>query len=47
MWIVPNDGPVPDFEAGQFLTLCLSNPANEGKIVRRAYSIVSHPENKE
>ncbi|MBT4550271.1 MAG: ferredoxin--NADP reductase [Nitrosopumilus sp.] len=45
--IVPNDGPVPDFEAGQFLTLGLPNPENAGKIVRRAYSIASHPENKE
>ena len=45
--IVPNDGPVPDFEPGQFLTLGLPNPANDGKIVRRAYSIASHPENKE
>ena len=45
--IVPNDGPVPDFEAGQFLTLGLSNPLDGGKIVRRAYSIASHPENKE
>ena len=47
MRIVPKDGPVPDFEAGQFLTLGLPNPANDGKIVRRAYSIASHPENKE
>ena len=47
MRIVPNDVPVPDFEAGQFLTLGLPNPANDGKIVRRAYSIASHPENKE
>ena len=45
--IVPNDVPVPDFEAGQFLTLGLPNPENAGKIVRRAYSIASHPENKE
>ena len=47
MRIVPNEAPVPDFEAGQFLTLGLPNPANDGKIVRRAYSIASHPENKE
>ena len=45
--IVPNEGSVPDFEAGQFLTLGLPNPENAGKIVRRAYSIASHPENKE
>jgi len=47
MRIVPKEGPVPDFEAGQFLTLGLPNPAENGKIVRRAYSIASHPENKE
>ena len=47
MRIVPNEDPVPDFQAGQFLTLGLPNPENEGKIVRRAYSIASHPENKE
>jgi len=47
MRIVPNECPVPDFEAGQFLTLGLPNPANDGKIVRRAYSIASHPENKD
>ncbi|MFB5601337.1 MAG: FAD-binding oxidoreductase, partial [Nitrosopumilus sp.] len=47
MRIVPKDGPVPDYEAGQFLTLGLANPLDNGKIVRRAYSIASHPENKE
>ena len=47
MRIVPNEGPVPDFKAGQFLTLGLPNPLDGGKIVRRAYSIASHPENKE
>lgn len=47
MRIVPKDGPVPDYEAGQFLTLGLPNPLDGGKIVRRAYSIASHPENKD
>ena len=47
MRIVPKEGPVPDFEAGQFLTLGLPNPVENGKVVRRAYSIASHPENKE
>ena len=47
MRFVPNDGPVPDYKAGQFITLGLSNPAEGGKIVRRAYSIASHPENKD
>ncbi len=45
--VVPKDDPVPDFQAGQFITLGLANPAEGGKIVRRAYSIASHPENKE
>jgi ferredoxin/flavodoxin---NADP+ reductase len=43
--ITPTDGPVPDFKAGQFVTVGLHNP-NEGKIVRRAYSIASPPEQK-
>ena len=47
MRIVPKEGPVPDFEAGQFLTLGLPNKADKDKMVRRAYSIASHPENKE
>ncbi len=45
--LVPKDVPVPDFRAGQFITLGLPNPVEGGKIVRRAYSIASHPENKE
>jgi len=45
--LVPKDGPVPEFQAGQFITLGLPNPAEGGKIVRRAYSIASHPENRE
>lgn len=44
--IVPKEGEVPDFKAGQFITLGLPNPNEGGKIVRRAYSIASHPENK-
>jgi ferredoxin--NADP+ reductase len=47
MRIVPKEGSVPDFEAGQFLTLGLPNKADGDKIVRRAYSIASHPENKD
>ena len=47
MRIVPKEGPVPDYKAGQFITLGLANPADNGKIVRRAYSIASHPENKD
>ena len=45
--LVPNEGPVPEFEAGQFITLGMPNPNEGGKIVRRAYSIASHPENRE
>ncbi len=45
--LVPNDGPVPEYKAGQFITLGLANPADNGKIVRRAYSIASHPENRD
>lgn len=45
--MVPNDGPVPDYKPGQFITLGLPNPVEGGKIVRRAYSIASHPENKD
>ena len=43
--IKPSDGPVPDFKAGQFVTLGLHIPS-EGKIVRRASSIASPPEQK-
>ena len=44
--LVPKDGPVPEYQAGQFITLGLPNPVEGGKIVRRAYSIASHPENR-
>jgi len=44
--LVPNDGEVPDYKPGQFITIGLPNPAEGGKLVRRAYSIASHPENK-
>ena len=44
--IVPENG-IPDYLAGQFLTLGIT-VANEGyKTVKRAYSIASNPENKE
>ena len=44
--VVPKDGIVPDYEAGQFLTLGFPIPEENYKLVRRAYSIASHPENK-
>ncbi len=46
MRLVPNDGVVPQYEAGQFITIGLPNPNEGNKIVRRAYSIASHPENR-
>lgn len=45
--IVPDEGSVPEYKAGQFITLGLPNPVEDGKIVRRAYSIASHPENRD
>jgi len=46
MRLVPDDGIVPDYHAGQFITIGLPNPAEDNKVVRRAYSIASHPENR-
>ncbi len=43
--ITPNEGSVPDFKPGQFVTLGLNVPS-EGKMIRRAYSIASPPEQK-
>jgi len=44
--LVPKEGNIPDFKPGQFLTIGMPVKAEGGKIVRRAYSIASHPENK-
>ncbi len=44
--VVPKDGVMPDYEAGQFLTLGFPIPEENYKLVRRAYSIASHPENR-
>jgi len=46
MRLVPNDGQVPEFRTGQFITIGMPNPTENNKIVRRAYSIASHPENR-
>jgi ferredoxin--NADP+ reductase len=43
--ITPEGGQIPDFKAGQFLTIGTNVPS-EGKIIRRAYSIASPPEQK-
>ncbi|MFQ5940249.1 MAG: ferredoxin--NADP reductase [Nitrososphaerales archaeon] len=40
------NGPIPDFKAGQFVTLGLPVKSEGGKIIRRAYSIASPPEQK-
>ena len=44
--LVPKEGSIPDFKPGQFLTMGMPVKAEGGKIVRRAYSIASHPQNK-
>ena len=44
--IKPANGPIPDFKAGQFVTLGLPVKSEGGKIIRRAYSIASPPEQK-
>jgi len=44
--IVPNDGIMPEYKAGQFLTIGIPVIAENYKTVRRAYSIASHPENR-
>ena len=44
--ITPSDGVMPDYQTGQFLTLGLPIAAENHKLVRRAYSLASHPENK-
>ena len=43
--LVPENG-MPEYKTGQFLTIGLPIPS-EKKIVRRAYSIASHAENRD
>ena len=43
--VIPETG-VPDFKAGQFLTLAMPVKSENNRIINRAYSIASHPENK-
>lgn len=45
--IVPDSVPVPEYKAGQYIILGMPNPSENNKIVRRAYSIASHPENRD
>ena len=43
---VPENGIMPDYRTGQFLTIGVPIPSENFKLVRRAYSIASHPENR-
>ncbi len=43
--LVPQDGSVPEYKSGQFITIGMHVPS-ENKIIRRAYSIASNPENR-
>jgi len=45
--LVPEDGMIPDYAAGQFITVGMPIPSEDNKLIRRAYSMASHPENKE
>ena len=40
------EGPFPEYKAGQFLTLGLPVKSENNRVINRAYSIASHPENK-
>jgi len=44
--IRPDEG-MPDYVTGQFLTIGVIVPTENYKLVRRAYSIASHPENRD
>src|SRR3989344_117127 len=44
--VAPNDGMMPEYESGQFLTFGIPVVSENYKLVRRAYSIASHPENR-
>ncbi|MBI3253243.1 MAG: ferredoxin--NADP reductase [Nitrosopumilales archaeon] len=44
--VAPNDGIMPEYESGQFLTFGIPVVSENYKLIRRAYSIASHPENR-
>lgn len=44
--IVPEDGVIPEYQTGQFLTIGVNVMAEGHKMVRRAYSLASHPGNR-
>src|SRR3990170_252815 len=43
---VPENGIMPEYRTGQFLTIGVPIPTENFKTVRRAYSIASHPKKK-
>lgn len=45
--LIPDDEKVPEYKAGQYIIIGMPNPNENNKIVRRAYSIASHPENRD
>jgi len=44
--LVPNDELVPQYKPGQFITIGMHVPS-ENRLVRRPYTLSSHPENRE
>ncbi|ABK78277.1 Na -transporting NADH ubiquinone oxidoreductase subunit [Cenarchaeum symbiosum A] len=44
--LVPEGRDMPEYQTGQFLTLGMGIPSENHKLVRRAYSIASHPGNR-
>ena len=45
--LVPDNVPVPEYNAGQYIIIGMPNPEEGNRVVRRAYSIASHPENRD
>ena len=43
--LVPEDGIIPDYETGKFITIGMPIPSEYNKLILRAYSIASHTEN--
>jgi len=46
MRLVPKNGIMPEYKTGQFITMGFPIPSEDFKIVRRAYSMASHAENR-
>ncbi len=45
--LVPENKEIPEYKAGQYIIIGMPNPNENNRMVRRAYSISSHPENKD